>query len=67
MTNGLEPRLVEGRWTEPMGYAFPKCFGCGHNFFERRPEKRVNGKPVDGGLCNWCREEQNEERNSNAR
>lgn len=37
----------------------PKCYGCGHNFFKRPAVPEVNGKPVDGGKCEWCLEELN--------
>lgn len=35
----------------------PKCYGCGHNFFERPAVPEVGGKPIDGGRCSWCVEE----------
>jgi hypothetical protein len=47
----------EKGWSCPAGYAWPKCHGCGHNFFGGPPQPLVDGKPADGGLCNWCSEE----------
>jgi len=41
-------------------HSHPKCYGCGHNFFERPAVPEVDGKPVGGGLCRWCVEEEAE-------
>lgn len=41
-------------------YAYPKCYRCGHNYFDRKPVPKVNGLPADGGLCDWCQEEVHE-------
>lgn len=47
-----------GAWTCPTGYAHPRCSGCGHNFYSLRPMPKENGKALDGGLCQWCFDEQ---------
>jgi hypothetical protein len=44
-------------WTCPPGYAWPKCYECGHTFYVGPPQPMVNGKAADGGLCHWCQEE----------
>jgi hypothetical protein len=54
--------LPNGAWTVPKGYAHPKCKGCGHNYFEMKPQKiGPHGEYPDGGLCEWCRREQEED------
>lgn len=44
---------------------YPKCPGCGHNYFERaavKPDPNgLHGKYPNGGLCKWCVEEEEEE------
>jgi hypothetical protein len=47
----------KGYWTYPLGYASPKCKGCGHNYFERKLLPIANNEYPDGGLCKWCIEE----------
>lgn len=47
-------------WTCPEGYAHPKCYGCGHNYFEAKPAPIVDGKALDYGRCHWCQQEDNE-------
>lgn len=49
-----EPKKIDGLWTCPEGYEFPKCGHCGHNFYERKPVK--GGDKSD--ICYWCAEEQ---------
>lgn len=56
-----EPEFVNGSWTCPPGYAFGKCYGCGHNFYDSKPGKMVNGKRPDFGLCQWCVAEQGDD------
>ena len=51
------PRLG---WTCPPGYKHPKCSGCGHNYYNARPEPvDKHGSAVKSGLCEWCVTEQN--------
>jgi hypothetical protein len=49
---------------EDEGLVYPKCPGCGHNYFELKPvppdPNGLHGKYPNGGLCIWCIEEQNE-------
>lgn len=53
-----EPEYTpQSGWTVPEGYAYPKCLRCGHNFFGRKPQPKVDGKSPDGGECQWCLEE----------
>lgn len=45
-------------WTCPNGFAHPRCSGCGHNFYEAKPQPLdAKGFAVKTGLCNWCAEE----------
>lgn len=46
-------------WTCPEGYAHPKCPGCGHNYYDSKPQpKNADGSASDGGKCQWCIEEE---------
>lgn len=47
-------------WTCPEGYAYPRCSGCGHNFYESKPVLVRLARSV-GGLCHWCISEMDEE------
>jgi len=47
----------EKGWTCPEGWAWPKCYGCGHTYHDGPPRLMVNGKAEDGGRCRWCEEE----------
>lgn len=47
----------ERGWSCPAGYAWPKCYGCGHTFFGGPPVLLSNGKAANGGTCQWCEEE----------
>ena len=50
---------VRRSWSCPDGFLYPKCKGCGHNYFDYKPEPRqADGSYPDGGLCQWCQEEQ---------
>lgn len=45
-------------WTVPVGYKHPSCGGCGHLFYELKPERSVGGASVPTNfLCRWCQEE----------
>lgn len=58
-----EPRWIDsqcgsgGYWTVPLGYKHPSCPGCGHKYWEMRPQKSVGGASVSGDLCRWCVDE----------
>lgn len=68
MTHPLEnPSLEEPvfdkktrQWSVPEGYAYPKCPGCGHIFYEGIPHKKVDGHAATIGLCRWCYDEHEE-------
>jgi hypothetical protein len=48
-------------WSCPEGFKHPKCRGCGHNYFSVKPQPiEPDGRAVDGGLCHWCLEEQDD-------
>ncbi|HET8688464.1 MAG TPA: hypothetical protein VFM18_17775 [Methanosarcina sp.] len=34
--------------------AYPRCDGCGHNFFDMKPRPTKNGRAVTVGYCEWC-------------
>jgi hypothetical protein len=48
---------ASGAWTVPPGYGHGRCSGCGHNYYEDRPAKLVDGKQPDFGQCQWCIDE----------
>lgn len=51
------PKYENGDWTCPEGYAWPKCPGCGHICYGRRPLPMLENKAVKGALCEWCVDE----------
>lgn len=54
---GIPTYSREHGWTVPSGYAWPKCYGCGHTYYSGAPRLLVDGKAQDGGECRWCAEE----------
>jgi hypothetical protein len=52
---------------EQRGYAdgtlaYPRCYRCGHNFFDTGLRPTVAGKPIDFGPCRWCVDELRDDR-----
>lgn len=42
-------------WTVPPGYKTPTCDGCGHKFWDLKPQRSIGGASVRSGyLCSWC-------------
>lgn len=58
----IEPVYDKAKgWTCPPGYAWSKCYGCGHTFYGGPPVPMVDGKAKNGGQCHWCYGEQHGE------